>query len=503
MSKEYNLSAGKGYDKFSIESIFEYSQRLLGKSLREALEDEVMTDSAKDGLHKRVADDTDIDFQKHNKGGFGQMIEELYFKYHPNSNPGPDFKEAGMELKATGLKKLKKTGEYQIKERLVCDIINYEEVVNQTFEDSTFYRKCRIMLILFYLYQKNTNNWDLKFIYSVVWKMSAKDLDIIEHDFYTIVAKIKAGKAHLLSEGDTEYLGACRKGNKDTGLRPQPYSDIRAPQRAFSLKPAYMRTVLEYIRSSGKRAASNFDISTEERGLVSAEELKHQSFEDIILSRFRPFIGLNYMEICSKLGMEPTKAKQKFAIVANAIATKGFAIKGLKQIDDSEEFQKSGIRLKTVRQNANGKVEQCMAFENIDYQEIYDNDSWIDSRLYEIFTNRFLFVVFHQPEGQLVKNKNADQYILTDVFFWTMPAHDIEIAKEYWENIRQQVLKNRISLDNFWHMADDRLFHVRPKAQKATDRTANPNGGEAPKYCYWFNSSYTEDIIASQHKKNG
>ena len=71
---------------------------------------------------------------------------------------------------------------------------------------------------------------------------------IIKQDYETIVSKIKAGKAHELSEGDTLYLAACRKGQKGDSLRKQPFSDIGAPQRAFSLKPAYMRTILDFVK---------------------------------------------------------------------------------------------------------------------------------------------------------------------------------------------------------------------------------------------------------------
>lgn len=138
------------------------------------------------------------------------MIEELFFKYPVNSDPGPDFREAGADLKATGLKKLT-SGELQIKERLVCDIIDYEAIVNESFEKSLFYIKCHIMLLIFYLYEKDVSKWDLRFIYSVLWELPEKDLLIIRHDFEVIVDKIKRGEAHLLSEGDTIYLAACRK----------------------------------------------------------------------------------------------------------------------------------------------------------------------------------------------------------------------------------------------------------------------------------------------------
>ena len=84
------------------------------------------------------------------KGGFGQLVEKFYFGYEPNSSPEPDFPEAGVELKTTPLKR-DIQGNYRIKERLVCDMIDYCKIVKYPFEESPFFRKSSLMLIIFYL----------------------------------------------------------------------------------------------------------------------------------------------------------------------------------------------------------------------------------------------------------------------------------------------------------------------------------------------------------------
>ena len=476
-----------GYDKTSIPSIFAYSQKMIGYSLRELVSED-----------EQIASN----LQGQGKGGLGQMIEELFFHYPINPDPGPDFREAGMDLKATGLKKLL-SGELQIKERLVCDIINYEKVVNESFETSLFYMKCHIMLLIFYLYEKGVSKWDLRYIYTVIWKLPEKDLLIIKHDFDTIVNKIRRGEAHLLSEGDTEYLAACRKGQKGEKPRKPPYSDIPAPQRAFAFKAAYMRTVLEYVKSQGKSAVSNMDLDFSSEGIVTAEELKERSFEEIITDRFKPFYGYSYLEICDMMGVMPSKSKSRIAIVSNLIAANG--MQGLKQnnIDNSEEFKKSGIRLKTITSFSNGRVKEDTSFENIDYEEIYEEEEWLDSRLYEVFTSRFLFVQFQQPEGETQKEFDLDNIKLKRVFFWTMPPEDIDIAEEYWKDIRQHVINNEIEPKYFWNKAMHRKFHVRPKGRNAADLAINPNGGKVRKYCYWFNSEYVTELIENYSENNG
>lgn len=477
-----------GYDKTSIESIFKYSQKLIGHSLRELVSKEEQETST---------------LQGQGKGGLGQMIEELFFHYPINSDPAPDFKEVGMDLKATGLKKLA-SGDLQIKERLVCDMIDYETVILEPFEKSLFYLKCQLMLLIFYLYEKGVSKWDLRYIFTVVWKIPEKDLLIIRHDFEVIVNKIRDGKAHLLSEGDTEYLAACRKGQKDDKLRKQPNSDILAHKRAFSLKPAYMRTILNYVKQQGKMAVSNLDIEHDRTPLeiVSTSELKANSFEDIILDRFKPFYGKSYLEICQDLKVQPSKSKNRIAIIANTIAANGHQGFMQNNVDNSEEFQKSGIRLKTITSFSNGRVKEDTSFENIDYEEIYDEDEWIDSRLYELFTSRFLFVQFQQPNNETQQDFDLNNLKLKCVFFWTMPPEDIETAKDYWQNIRNCVLSNNIDPQHFWNKGMHNKFHVRPKGRNAADLTKNPNGGTARKYCYWFNSEYVTNIIKQLEKEN-
>ena len=346
------------------------------------------------------------------------------------------------------------------------------------------------MLLLFYLYDGKLEQYDRYFLFVALWKIPEKDLLMIKHDYEVIIDKIKRGEAHLLSEGDTEYLGACRKGQKGDSLRTQPFSTIGAPRRAFSLKTAYMRTVLQYIKDSGERAVVNFDFQAEE--VVNTSELKEHSFEDIILSRFAPFIGKDYKEISAALSKEDSNSKSKYFDIANAIVSPEVS-----NVNRSEEFLKAGLTMKTVRIEENGSIKESMSFENIDYEEVYDNENWYDSRLYELFTSRFLFVVYRRDPNRniFINGKEEKRYVLQKVFFWTMPHEDIDIAEDYWNNIRECVLENHIDPLYFWKIKNHRNFHVRPKGRIAADFTYNPNGGFAKKYCYWFNSEYVKKII--------
>jgi len=103
------------------------------------------------GIPFRDIDETNRLLQ--GKGGIGNMMEEGWFRYKANNKAEPDFKEAGVELKVTPY--IKHSKGISAKERLVCNIINYEEEYNKTFNTSSFWHKNNTMLIMSYEYKKD------------------------------------------------------------------------------------------------------------------------------------------------------------------------------------------------------------------------------------------------------------------------------------------------------------------------------------------------------------
>lgn len=474
------------FDKTSPQAIYDYSRNLLGHSLHSLLGEKV------------------IEKERKGKGRLGQMVEELFFGYDVNSNPEADFNQAHVELKCTPLLRSGDGESFRIKERLVCTMIDYFNLVDTSFEDSHLLQKCGLMLLLFYHHGGAVPVYDYEFLFRVLWQLPEKDKLQIKADYEKIAEKVRRGEAHLLSEGDTLYLGACRKGQKGDALQAQPNSEIKAKKRAFSLKPAYMRYILQNVIDRPDKSYTNFrDAEKDRLGIVSADDLKNKTFEQILTERFSPFIGKDYVEICDMLGRVPYQAKNKYADIAALIASDN----KFKRLSETEEFIKSGITVKTVRLGENGMPKESMSFRNIDYQEVIENDEWIESDAYEFFTTRFMFVVFRPVPGRTITVRNQktgaetteQAYVLDRVLFWTMPPEDLDTAKEYWENIRENVINNNITLDAFWRLSDHRKFHVRPKAANAAQKAINPNGGLADKFCYWFNAEYVKQILDSNN----
>ena len=113
------------YDKKNVSSIYQYALKLTGQSLSE------------------VSEITPEITNSRNRGDLGTLVEKYYFKHQPDDSHGPDFAEAGLELKTTGVLK-KNGGRFKAKERLVLTMINYESIVTETWETSNFFKKCKL-----------------------------------------------------------------------------------------------------------------------------------------------------------------------------------------------------------------------------------------------------------------------------------------------------------------------------------------------------------------------
>lgn len=422
---------------------------------------------------------------KGNKGGIGQIIEEGLYGYELNSTSEADFGDLGVELKVTPVK-INKNKTLSAKERLVLNIINYMEEVGYTFETSSFWRKNQKLMLMYYLWEKDLSRSDYKIIKSILFTYPEEDLEVIKNDWEIIVGKIRDGKAEELSEGDTMYLGACTKGASKNSLRAQPYSNVPAMQRAFSLKQSYMTVLV-------RKNINNEEIVS----FTTGRELSQKSLETILKERFEPYLGLNVIEISAKIGYV-VNPKNK-STIANMISAM-LGIKGTK-LDQIEEFAKANIQFKTIRLEPDGRPKEHMSFENVDFDR-WISDSFENSQFYERFEQtKFLFIVFKYDEKQS-ENPMRLPY-LKNVVLWNMPEKVIQNElKAMWIQGRN-VLDNGVELtpikrgvsNNLPKAADNPVTHIRPKAQNAADKVRLPDGQFITKQAYWLDRNYIAEIV--------
>jgi len=454
------------YNPSDKNSVIEYAKKLKDKSLRQ------------------VCDANILEHSYSGKGNFGQVLEKFYFGYEPNSIAEADFAQIGMELKSSPLKQLK-NNEYRSKERLVLNIINYLNVVNQNFETSDFYKKNASILLIFYLHQSGFNILDYIIKLIDEWSFPSTDLEIIKKDWEFITKKIANGKAHELSEGDTYYLGACTKGANALSVRKQPFSDTPAKQRAYSFKQGYVNHIIATI--------ANGTIGNYGKLIPNAQVAKKQTIEEIVISKFNLYYGNTIGEILAKIKIDINiKAKSFYATLTKAIL-------GIELNQEIEEFEKAEIIVKTVRLKENDLPKEDISFPNFKYEEIV-NQEWDDTDFKDILEHKFLFV-FYQFENK--------ELVLRKVKFWNMPYLDILKAEKVWLKTREIVskgkivkeVKNGIRYTNFPNKSFNSVSHVRPHATNADDAYPLPTkdkltkAKEYTKHCFWLNNTYVRDEI--------
>jgi len=457
------------YDINNKHSIVGYAKKLINQTLRMKCGEIVSKD-------------------KTNKGGFGQLLEKYYFLYEPNSDSEPDFKEVGLELKSSPMKQLKEL-QYVSKERLVLNIINYNEVVSQNFNNSSFWKKNNNLLLVFYLYEIDKEKIDYRIEIVDEWSFPEIDLEIIKKDWNVISQKIKDGKAHELSEGDTLYLGACTKGSKGGNLREQPSSNVKAKQRAYSLKQGYVNHIIATLVDDKKE---NYG-----RLISSLAIAKTTSLEDIVVSKFQKYYGKTIIQIQKELNVNLNSKAKNF----NANITK--SILGIELKNEIEEFKKADIIVKTIRLKENNLPKEDISFPAFKFEEII-KETWESSTFKTILEQKFLFIFF-KYEGKELK--------LQKVKFWNMPFSDIKEVRKMWLKTKCVIRNGNIveetkydkngkekRLTNFPNKKFSHISHVRPHALNSNDVYPLPKpdnltkANEYTKHCFWLNNTYVQQI---------
>lgn len=460
-------NSNHNFDLNSSQSIITYAQKLSGKTLRGACDKEI---------------------ENHNysgKGNFGQVLEKFYFGYEPNSDAEPDFKEAGLELKTSPLKKLK-NGQIRSKERVVLNIINYLKVHNEVFESSSFVNKNGHILFVFYLYDKLKEFLDYNILIVSDWRFPEEDLKIIKSDWQKINKKIKDGNAHKLSEGDTFYLGACTKGASALkSLRQQPFSNIKAKQRAYSLKQGYVNHILSSLTQ---------EQNTQYGKILGTKDLleKYSSIEEIVISKFENNYGLTSLDIEEKYDLKlNNRSKNYFSSLTNSIL-------GIQLGKKIEEFEKADVIVKTIRLKENDMPKEDISFPAFKFADLV-REEWEDSNFKETLERKFFFVFYKfQKEGLVLKK----------AIFWNMPQNDIEEAKSVWAGAVNVISEGKIvkeikgnrRITFFPKKKDNRISHVRPHALNSRDTYPLPVEDKLTglksytKQSFWLNSSYVKSI---------
>ena len=450
------------YNKYDVEDILRHAKQLEGHSLREYLE--------------AVGINYTNTTSEQSRGKLGTEIEDLFFNYRPNSDKNADFSEAGLELKVTPLKR-STSGKLIPKERLVLSMINYNSIVKETWNTNSLLNKLKLLLLMFYVHNPDKISIDLIFELIDKWSPSTKDLDIIRNDWEQIVKKIKEGKAHEISEGDTLYLGACTKAANSNVYTNQPYNEARAKPRAFALKSSYVKSIWQELLGIKTKAIS-----------------KQTNTYEAVISKFKVFYGKNILEIADTLSIDAEKFRKSKDFLSRFMIDVQKRLFGDKLVN-LEEFQKSGIQVKNILLKADGIPKEDMSFPYIKYTTIVKQE-WDESDIKSLFENeKHLWLVFKtQKIYSRQRELSLEDIIFYGAMFWNMPMSDLDThVKNVWQDT-----VNKIKAGDYTHFtkpSENPVVHIRPKAQNARDVIETPQGKPEKKKCFFLNRRYVAKQI--------
>lgn len=465
-------------------------------------------------LEKQIKDKYGItvNVEKKNKNYVGDLFE-AYFGKAPDNESAPDL--GVVELKATPYKKLKRKSNgsfYSAKERLVLNMIDYFELINENFENSHFLEKAKNMELAFYQYNPDIPRSDWTFSKVVLYEMHKNPVDyaVIKQDWEKIKNYVDEGKADELSEGLTQYLAASTKAKDSKTRRAQPHSDKLAKPRAFSLKTSYMTQLLrEYILGEKQTDAI----------IKDPIELQNKTLLEIIESRLNLYKGKSTAELCKLLNIKSTTAKNfNFTLIRKMLK----ANNNNEDVNEISELKKASYLIKTIQLDSKGKTTQAMSFPTFSFSDLA-NETWEESQINQVFgASTFIFTVFEKDTNGNNIFKGSFTYKFTEA----QVNGDI---KDIWE-MAHDAVKDGISLtwkgnhavNNLPGSGLRKIIHFRPHASNASYVKSNNSDKllapadwtnyeevikrglvtkypEHPEYmtkhCFWINKNYVQKLV--------
>ena len=200
------------------------------------------------------------------------------------------------------------------------------------------------------------------------------------------------------------------------------------------------------------------------------------SLLDLVRRRFEPFFGCSEDELKARYGL--TKSKDIAARITKQIL-------GVDEGSQIAEFEKAGIKAKTIRLQANGRPKEAMSFPCFDYFNLAERN-FEDSDFFGYLQQKYLFVIYRADDEGIFR--------LADICFWQMPDADYPEAKRCFDQMKNNVLEGRADVNV--RSTENRCCHVRPHGRNSADTWPQPYGDPVVKKSFWLNQSYLAEQIA-------
>lgn len=357
---------------------------------------------------------------KNDKGILGKVIETGFYGYSLNNKAEADFANLGIELKVSGFKSLKKGG-WSAKERISLSQINYNTILDYPFELSSVVTKSSKLLFIWYEYIKGIDKGDFIIRDYQLYDISKVE-PIIRNDYGLIQDKVQSGLAHMLSEGDSVILGAATKGASGQ-KQSQPYSDILAPTRAFSLKNSFLKGVLN-----------------EHRENYNVQLVKEVTPEQWVWNQIKNHKGKTQLEILQ--AVDPTYTVANMPKNLNDMLIKRI-IGNKEKLQQNELFSKSTYAIKNIPIDSSYYPIEKATFHTLNIQDF--EDSWEESD-WKIFfeESTFIYIGYNGKDANNKKLPNGFRK-LHCLFKVTFTAEEVDAFGVTYNLIKEAIQEGDIT----------------------------------------------------------
>ncbi|QEH61964.1 hypothetical protein SCHIN_v1c07690 [Spiroplasma chinense] len=211
-------------------------------------------EKAKSAIGKKMVDivgdeEKFITENKKNKGSIGLLIEKYLFDIPANTSKEADFLNyygVDIELKVIPLKYIDNKRKLTPKERMSMSMINFDNIKNETFEMSSFYKKNKYMLIMTYIHDFEEERMNYVINSAQLYNMN-EDMFFqnIKKDWEKIKEASQKNITHLITEKDYQWLSPARKGNSNDKSYIDLETGLETKRRVFSFKQQMLKRILE------------------------------------------------------------------------------------------------------------------------------------------------------------------------------------------------------------------------------------------------------------------
>ena len=485
MQNKYNLPENHLFTRGDIVSIF---SKCFGKTLGE--------------LDKNRVFDRTIANPKIT-GIAGDVVEQSILGYEPDSDQRPDIliDDIPYEVKTTGLRNNKKTGEIEAKEPMSITAVSPANITEEVFFSSHFWEKIEHMLLVYYLYDSDK---------------TVKAADYASFPF-------KGYELHEFNQSDTNVLKAdweivrdFIKHLKDTYINPEnEYPRISSELRE---KLMYIDTAPKWPNPPRFRFKRSFVTSiVKEYFNTKLETLPEEydsfiEFDNKLHDLTIKYKGKTVQELLDLFLIPYENAGNLNKAVSEQIVVKMFG-GASKKINKIDLFAKVGIVAKTICLTSKGGRTEDMKLLPIEFDEVSGAVPFEETTIFDYFMNhQLLCIVFEE------KDKNQEfkdnKFIGFKRLSFSSNFVDKKV-KSTWDSICHLVNNNKLKESNCYKKDGSLIYNkvgtiktelnfpksakyevfVRGSGSDSTDKTQEVNGINMLHQWIWIKGSSIVEML--------